>query len=84
MNKGTTRHPEYYCDKCGIKITRGRKHTYYKYNSKACAATKDFDLCTSCNNQLRDWLKEKEIPTIEEMLSKFPVYGQVGGEDESN
>lgn len=82
MNRGTTRHPEYYCDKCGIKITRGRRHTYYKYNSKACAATKDFDLCTSCNNRLRNWLKEKEIPTTEEILSKFPVYVEVGEEDE--
>lgn len=82
MNRGTTRHPEYYCDKCEIKITRGRRHTYYKYNSKACAATKDFDLCTSCNKQLRIWLKEKEIPTTEEIISKFPVYVEVGGEDE--
>ncbi len=74
MNKGTTRHPEYYCDRCEIKIKSGRKHTYYKYNSKACAATKDFELCTSCNNKLRFWLKTKEIPTPEKMISRFPIY----------
>lgn len=74
MNKGTTRHPEYYCDRCGIKITRGRKHTYYKYNSKACAATKDFDLCAGCEKKFRKWLNTKEIPTLEEMISKFPIY----------
>lgn len=74
MNKGTTRYPEYYCDRCGIKITRGRKHTYYKYNSKACAAIKDFDLCAGCEKKFRKWLNTKEIPTLEEMISKFPIY----------
>lgn len=74
MNRGTTRHSEYYCDKCGSKITRGRKHTYYKYNSKACAATKDFDLCTSCNKELRDWIKSKDSITIQQLINSFPIF----------
>ena len=87
MNKGTTRHPKYFCDKCGVEIRYTYKKGFvglYTYASreKNSIFKKKFDLCTNCEKKLRIWLKEKEIPTLEEILSKFPVYVEVGGEDE--
>lgn len=82
MNRGTKRFPKYFCDKCGVEIIRYTPHTYYKYNSKKCAAIKDFDLCTTCNEKLINWLKEKKITTTEEMINRFPIWKGVGGEDE--
>lgn len=77
MNKGTSARPIYICDKCGYEINYiYRKgfavHKYAKW-SNSCYV-KDFDLCTNCEKKFREWLKEKEIPTTKEMISRFPVY----------
>lgn len=74
MNRGTTRFPQYFCDRCGIEIIRYRPHMYYKYNSKKCATKKDFDLCSTCNKKLISWLKENEIPATEEIINRFPIW----------
>lgn len=80
MNKGTTRHPKYICDKCEqeipfvhqkgfVGINRYCKNTHRDINYK-----KDFDLCANCEKKFRKWLKEKEIPTFNELLDTFPSY----------
>lgn len=79
MNKGTTRYPKYFCDKCGVEIRYQYKKGFvglYTYASreKNSIFKKQFDLCTNCNNKLRIWLNEKKVPKMEEMLNRFPLY----------
>ena len=82
MNIGKCKNqPKYICDKCGKEIIgyhRNSKkyekpHKYYKCD-KWNQPRKDFDLCSSCEKLFRQWLKEKEIPTVENLLSKFEIY----------
>ena len=79
MNIGTTRHPKYICDECKSEI----KYTYkkgfiglytYAKREKNSIFKKNFDLCSNCENKLREWLNTKEVPTPSEMISKFPIY----------
>lgn len=79
MNVGRDkRHPRYVCDKCGneiyyisqkgfVGINRYCKQGYRDINYK-----KDFDLCSSCEKKFRRWLKEKEVPTVGELINSFP------------
>lgn len=80
MNIGTTRHPRYICDKCDqeiyyiggkgfVGINRYCKSTHRDINYK-----KDFDLCAGCEKKFRRWLKEKEIPTTNEIIDRFPIF----------
>lgn len=79
MNIGKGRwHSKYICDKCGQEIpfvgqkryvgimhycSKGQRDGNYKH---------DFDLCKSCERKFRRWLKEKEIPTTQEIIVNFP------------
>lgn len=81
MNIGKDkRHPKYICDKCGneimyiqqkgfVGINRYCKNTYRDINYK-----KDFDLCKNCEKTFRNWLKEKEIPQMKEIIGSFSIY----------
>lgn len=81
MNTGTTRHPKYICDKCGNEIRytyrRGFMGLYtYARREKNSIFKKEFDLCSNCEKRLKEWIKEKEIPTTAEMIGRFPIYGE--------
>lgn len=81
MNIGKdNRHPRYICDKCKKEISfigqkgfvgimhycsKGQRDGNYKH---------DFDLCKSCEKKFREWLKEKPIPTKEDLIDKFPIW----------
>lgn len=83
MNVGKdNRHPRYICDKCGneifyikqkgfVGINRYCKNTHKDINYK-----KDFDLCKKCEKKFRQWLKEKELPTAQEIIDKFKIYDE--------
>lgn len=80
MNKGKGRwHSKYFCDKCGQEILFVKQkgfvgiNHYYKSTQRE-VTKKDFDLCQKCEKKLREWLKEKEIPTVEDLINKFPIY----------
>lgn len=82
MNVGKSRNnPKYICDKCGEEIIgyhkNSKKHRkpnkYYKADKYGCPK-KDIDLCEVCENKFRKWLKEKEIPTLNEVINLFPEY----------
>ena len=80
MNIGKGRwHSKYICDKCkqeipyvGQKGFVGINH-YYK-STQNRVASKDFDLCASCEKKFRKWLNTKEVPTFSDMISRFPIY----------
>lgn len=81
MNIGKdNRHPKYICDKCGNEIyylpQKGFKnlHKYYKQRPTSEQPKRSFDLCNNCEEKFRDWLKEKDIPTMKETISQFPVW----------
>ena len=74
------RYSKYICDKCGKEIpfigqkgfvgimhycSKGQRDGNYKH---------DFDLCKSCEKKFREWLKEKPIPTKEDLIEKFPIW----------
>lgn len=74
-----THKPIYICDKCNKRIDytyrQGRKiYKYYSYDPKTYAPKKDFDLCRSCEKEFRRWLKEKPIPTTENIIDRFPIW----------
>ena len=82
MNIGKCKNkPRYICDKCGQEIIgyhrnskRYKKpHKYYKAGLSS-VPYKDFDLCDHCEKIFRKWLKEKEIPKLENLLDKFEIY----------
>lgn len=81
MNTGKDkRHPRYICDKCGQEIAFVHQKGFVGIN-RYCKSThrdinykKDFDLCKGCEKKFRKWLKEKEIPTLNELLDTFPSY----------
>ena len=75
-----THKPVYICDKCGKEIpfigqkgyvgimhycSKGQRDGNYKH---------DFDLCKSCEKKFRKWLKEKPIPTVSDLIDKFPIW----------
>ena len=80
MNVGRCKNrPQYICDKCGQIIPYVHKkgfdiNKYYKQNKGDYSVKKDFDLCKSCENKLREWLKEKPIPTTQDLINKFPIW----------
>lgn len=80
MNIGQCKNrPQYVCDKCGKSIPytyqKGFEvYKYYKQNKYDYSIKKDFDLCKSCEKEFREWLKEKPIPIIENLIDKFPVW----------
>ena len=81
MRIGKTKNPsKYKCDKCGIELNfrsggGGFKHIHKYYKAGLSSIPyKDFDLCTNCEKKFREWLKEKPIPTTEEMIARFPIY----------
>lgn len=73
-----SRHPKYICDKCGNEILYiGGKgfvgiNRYCKNTHRDQVYKKDFDLCQNCEKKFRKWLKEKEIPTLGELIDSFP------------
>ena len=77
MNKGTTRHPKYFCDKCGLEIRYTQRkgfiglYTYAK-REKNSIFKKEFDLCSKCERKLQEWLKEHEHQ--ENILNNFPIW----------
>lgn len=82
MNTGKSRNqPQYICDKCGKEIKGYHKNSkqhilpnkYYKADGWNYPK-KDFDLCDSCEKKFRRWLKQKEIPTLNEIINMFPEY----------
>ena len=79
MNIGTTRHPAYICDKCKSKIQYLHKkgfiglYTYAK-REKNSVFKKEFDLCSSCEKKLQEWLNTKEIQTISGIINQFQIY----------
>ena len=82
MNTSKNTHkPKYICDKCGKEIIGYHKNSkrhvvpnkYYKADRYG-QPKKDFDLCRSCEKKFREWLSEKEIPRIEDILDNFPRY----------
>ena len=84
MNIGKdNRHPRYICDKCGVVIQYSPQkgfeglNKYYKQKPASNPPKKNFDLCDVCEIKFREWLKEKKIPTTEEILNRFPVYKEV-------
>lgn len=84
MNLGTTRHPKYFCDKCGEEIRYTYKRGFvglYTYASreKNSIFKKKFDLCSNCEKKLKIWLKEKEIKEIPSLTSRFQIYKRKEG-----
>jgi len=80
MNLGSDRwHSKYICDKCGEKIRYiGQKgfvgiNHYYKSVRGYSTPHKDFDLCSTCEKKLREWLKDKEIEQ-RSIASVFPIW----------
>ena len=74
-----THKPIYVCDKCGKSIhytyRKGFEvYKYYKQNQYDYSIKKDFDLCGSCEKKFREWLKEKPIPTANDLIDKFPIW----------
>ena len=69
----------YFCDKCGKEIQYiGQKgfvgiNHYYK-STQRTTTKKAFDLCAGCEKSLKRWFKEKETPTLENMLDRFEIY----------
>ena len=74
MNIGNKAKPKYICDKCKKSI----KYYPKKYGIfRDYAYHKAFDLCNSCNRELKKWLKEKPISkrrSITDIIRKFEIY----------
>ena len=45
--------------------SKGQRDGNYKH---------DFDLCRSCEKEFREWLKEKPIPSTQDLIDKFPIW----------
>ena len=84
MNKGTTRHPKYFCDRCGVEIRYSYKkgfmglYTYAK-REKNSIFKKSFDLCTRCEKELENWMKNKNDSISQTIINLFPIFEE-GGE----
>ena len=81
MNLGKGRwHSKYICDKCGQEIPYIGQKGFVGINHYSRATYRDqvykksFDLCASCEKKFRRWLKEKEMPTVSEIIDRFPIY----------
>ena len=84
MRIGKQKNPSMYkCDKCGkyIHFEKGagngfrKAHRYYKWNYDNYAPRKDFDLCESCEEEFRKWLKEKPVKNVyKQMIDDFPKW----------
>ena len=46
---------------------------YYK-STQRTTPKRAFDLCVKCEKLLKKWLKEKEIPKLENLLDRFETY----------
>lgn len=73
-------HSKYICDKCGQEIPYVGQKGFVGINHYSRATYRDkvykksFDLCAGCEKKFRKWLNAKEIPTLKETISKFPIY----------
>lgn len=81
MNIGKdNRHPRYICDKCKQPIyyepQKGFNglNKYYKQKPASNPPKKNFDLCDECEKKFREWLDTREIPTIQDIINRFPIY----------
>ena len=83
MNKGNNVKPKYVCDKCGEQIRYyARRGLVGRYNYgifRDYSYHKAFDLCSRCNRELKEWLKEKPINliynlSVEDVINKFEIY----------
>ena len=80
MNIGKCKNkPKYICDKCGQLIPYVYKkgfavNKYYKQSKYNYVVKKEFDLCETCENSFREWLEEKPLMTIHDMIEKFPKW----------
>lgn len=72
MNVGNNARPRYICNKCKSEIISKEVHKYSKWQNSC--NVKDFDLCSSCERKLREWLNTREIPTTKEIINTFPQY----------
>ena len=78
MNIGKGRwNSKYICDKCKQEIPYiGQKGfvgiNHYSKSTQRETLKKTFDLCASCEKELREWLKEKPIMTTERIINTFP------------
>ena len=84
MNIGNNVKPKYICDKCKKPIRYvARKGLVGRYNYgifRDYAYHKAFDLCNSCNRELKKWLKEKPIPkklSAKDIINKFQEYKEI-------
>lgn len=79
MNKGTTRHPKYFCDRCGAEIRYSYKkgfiglYTYAK-REKNSIFKKSFDLCTKCEKELENWMKNKNDSISQTLINSFLIF----------
>ena len=80
MNIGKGRwNSKYICDKCKQEIPYiGQKGfvgiNHYSKSTQRETLKKTFDLCASCEKELREWLKEKPIMTTERIINTFPIW----------
>jgi len=81
MNIGkNNKHPLYICDKCGCQIYYEPQkgfaglNKYYKQKPASNPIKKNFDLCDSCEDKFREWLKKKEMPKTEDVIKRFPIW----------
>ena len=65
MNIRSNANPKYICDKCGEPIRYyARRGLVGRYNYgifRDYSYHKAFDLCSRCNRELKEWLKNRNI-----------------------
>lgn len=79
MNRGTTRHPRYFCDKCSTEIKYSYRRGFiglytYARREKNAVFKKSFDLCENCENELQNWIFDKDISISTRIISSFPIF----------
>lgn len=79
MNRGTTRYPKYFCDKCGMEIGYTYREGFvglytYAKREKNSIFKKSFDLCKNCENELQNWICNNETSISTRIIKSFPVF----------
>ena len=79
MNRGTTRYPKYFCDKCGAEIRYSYRKGFtglytYARREKNAIFKKSFDLCTKCDKKLEYWIKNKSDSISQVLINSFPIF----------